>query len=459
MKTRRKRQRHDGLRKVCDCPPKEWSRCSHGWHLAFMWRGKHYRFSLDRHVGKHVDSKTRARAIADDIRKEIREGTFGRPAPRESMTLRELADVYEERYVAIERADRADAFATALRTICRTAVPATNGEAFPLGEWRLVDIVTDTIERFREVRRASGTGPTGVNRNLESLRALFNWAIKVGYLEETPFRRHSQAVVTFSDEPPRSRRLNADVEEESRLLAACQPHLRALVEAALETGMRRGELLSLQWHQVDGMRVDDETRAITWAARAYLVLPWSKTKTRRDRRIPISARLRAILELRRLDPNGDALPLSTYVFGNAIGQQVLDIKRAWHTAVLKAHGHVPTFTKTANLSAESRQVFEAIDLHFHDLRREAGSRWLEGGVPLHVVRDWLGHTSIAQTSTYLSNTLQTQHDAMAAFEATRASLQNLANFSGTPGRKRPRSGKRRDKTANETGVERDQTVM
>jgi integrase len=69
------------------------------------------------------------------------------------------------------------------------------------------------------------------------------------------------------------------------------------------------------------------------------------------------------------------------------------------TAVLKAHGHKPTFTKTANLSTESRAALESIDLHLHDLRREAGSRWLEGGVPLHTVRDWLGHTSIAQTST------------------------------------------------------------
>ena len=62
--------------------------------------------------------------------------------------------------------------------------------------------------------------------------------------------------------------------------------------------------------------------------------------------------------------------------------------------MLKAHGYRPTFTKTANL----------------DLRREAGSRWLEGGVPLHTIRDWLGHTSIAQTSTYLAGTMQTQRD-------------------------------------------------
>jgi integrase len=38
------------------------------------------------------------------------------------------------------------------------------------------------------------------------------------------------------------------------LLAACSPHLRSIVECALETGMRRGEILSLQWRQVEGMQ-------------------------------------------------------------------------------------------------------------------------------------------------------------------------------------------------------------
>jgi hypothetical protein len=65
--------------------------------------------------------------------------------------------------------------------------------------------------------------------------------------------------------------------------------------------------------------------------------------------------------------------------------------------VLKAHGYKPAYTrkrvdeetvvKTANLSAESRASLDAIDLHFHDLRREAGSRWLDGSVPLHTIRE------------------------------------------------------------------------
>ena len=101
--------------------------------------------------------------------------------------------------------------------------------------------------------------------------------------------------------------------------------------------------------------------------------------------------------------------------------------------MLKSHGVTPTYTETANLTPESRAALNAIDLHFHDLRREAGSRWLDGGVPLHTIRDWLGHTNIAQTSTYLAGTATTQHDAMTRFEAHRAALQQIATKAATGG--------------------------
>jgi integrase len=70
------------------------------------------------------------------------------------------------------------------------------------------------------------------------------------------------------------------------LLPACGDHLRVLVDAALETGCRRGELLALQWHQIQ------------FEPRPELWLPAGKTKTGRARRVPISTRLRAILEMR-----------------------------------------------------------------------------------------------------------------------------------------------------------------
>lgn len=458
------RHHNHGLFKICGCLWQTWPKCAHAWHVSFMWKGKDHRYSLDVLLGRHVDSKTEAKTEAERLRTAIRAGEFGQPAPRAEMTFRQLADTYLERYVHVERGATEDAFVGALHTICATEIPRPTGGSAALGTWRLADIVTDTVERFREVRRGRGGGVVGVNRTLGSLRACLNWAVRVGYLEQSPFKRATEVVVKLSAEHPRSRRLDADTDEEGRLLAACGPYLRALVEAALETGMRRGELLSLQWNQIEGLRVEGST--VTWAPRAEIVLPWLKTKTRRDRRIPISTRLKAILEMRRFDPAGQAMPAEAFVFGNEIGQKIDGMKRAWATAILKAHGDKPTFTDTANLSAESRAALKAIDLHFHDLRREAGSRWLEGGVPLHTIRDWLGHTSIAQTSTYLAGTAQTQHDAMRAYEKRKAktdpsvpTVQIRANGGEKRHPKRPSTAEGGRRILKKTAVGRDAPIM
>ena len=80
----------------------------------------------------------------------------------------------------------------------------------------------------------------------------------------------------------------------------------------------------------------------------------------------------------------------------------------------------------AQLSPESRAALREINLHFHDLRREAGSRWLDGGVPLQVIRDRLGHTNISETSTYLESTSAGQHDAM---RGKKTGLQQIATRS------------------------------
>ncbi len=91
--------------------------------------------------------------------------------------------------------------------------------------------------------------------------------------------------------------------------------------------------------------------------------------------------------------------------------------------MLKAHGYKATYVRGANLSPASRAEHRRIDLHFHDLRREAGSRWLDGGVPLHQIQAWLGHTNISQTSTYLAVRDDGGDAAMARFDALRAEAE------------------------------------
>jgi hypothetical protein len=57
--------------------------------------------------------------------------------------------------------------------------------------------------------------------------------------------------------------------------------------------------------------------------------------------MPISTRLKSILDMRRFDPAGQPHTALTYVFGTEIGSRLLGFTRAWRTAVLKSHGHTP----------------------------------------------------------------------------------------------------------------------
>jgi integrase len=241
------------------------------------------------------------------------------------------------------------------------------------------------------------------------------WAVRKGY-RQTPFASADSDVIRRRKEMPRRRRLQPGEEEAL--------HVRQLVIAALETCCRQGELLSLQWGDVS-------------LDRGEITLEAQKTKTREHRIIPISQRLRGVLEMARTGPDGKDFPATAFVFGNEVGERQLKIKRAWQTTVLKAHGHQPTWIRKAKagpgqpcgprLSPESQAAYRAINLHFHDLRHEAGSRLLEAGWPVHHVQHMLGHANLSQTSTYLNPTAIGLQESMRKLDETRAACTVVAN--------------------------------
>jgi integrase len=265
--------------------------------------------------------------------------------------------------------------------IAKTELPSPSGLR-KFGDWRVSTITADTLRQFRRLRP-----PVAANRDLGLLKAAFNWAVAGGLLERSPFRVGDVTVVKMTREEARSRRLQPG--EEERLLLK-SGGLLDIITAALETGMRRGEILSLQWEQV------------RFSPRAEIFLPATKTKTKRDRRVPMSTVLRAILERRRLDPAGEPIPVDGFVFGDEIGRRRRSIAKAWLLTLKRA---------------------EITDLHFHDLRREAGSRWMDAGIPLATIQRWLGHTNISQTSTYLGASLGGDEQDMLLRAEDRASRE------------------------------------
>jgi integrase len=422
------RNRNRGLRKICGCPRRTWAKCPHSWHFNFKPKGgPAFRFSVDTEAGKHIEAKGDAEALADKWRDAIREGTFRRrgdaPVTFESSNPVLTLASFGERYFE------------------RRGKPASNDErgrlkqlaAFQgLGSKALTAITEDDIEAFFADLRARGRAASTRNHYTQLAKALFRWATRKGYLERNPIGETD--TLKREKHAKRDRRLEPDIlneegkverdGEESRLIAVASPSLQRLIIAAIEACCRRGELLALQWRDVDLQKRELVVRAEDEGAR----------KTGAGRRLPISGRLAAVLEMARTanwstiqggpgkglgEAHQTAMLGRWYVFGDEGGRKIGSTKRAWETAVLKAHGHTPEWATGGKLAATSRAALDAIDLHFHDLRHEGGSRLLEAGWPLHHVQHMLGHASVAQTATYLNATKYGLQESMQRLDASR----------------------------------------
>ncbi len=436
------RRTHDGLKKRCAHTRKTWADCACPWWFGFYRDGREYRYSLTKlaHARgeKPPQSKDQAVTWRDRLRAEIRDGTFVDPdipkpevPPDTRLTFGDVCELYLKNHVRTptRRAGGRKEMTDKISLARRAEIPAAGGTTTPL-EQKPFDAITkadiEAVRTWRREQQAAGKtrpgakgGEAGTNRLLSRLRHLFNWAIAEGFRTDTPFKLGPVTVVKLetSVEGARTQRLSG-VAEEHRLLAHADPFLRAVLVAALSTGCRIGEILSLQWSQI---RRDDAGEA------RWIVLPAAKTKTAEARVIPVGSRLRAELSLRQHGPDGEALPATAYVFGTETGERVRTIRRQWEDAVLKAHRVTPLRSR-GKLTAESRAAFQTINLHVHDLRREFASRLLESSADLHDVQLFLGHAAITTTSTYLRSTPVRLERALANLEGG----AGFAHHSHTP---------------------------
>ena len=380
----KERHRNDGLRKRCGCARHLWSRCPHSWHLKYRWRGIHYRLSLNRQVDQPFRTKADARAESEKIRTAIRAGAFRTTCPQRNsgeITFRQFAQLWQRREGGQLASAKIDAYRLGL--INKFPLQGTEPPQL-LGDKPVTRVALGDVEALRESRRAQGRSAVTVNHDLKLLRKMFNWGIRKGYVERTPFKIGTEPAIQLEKETPRNKRFESE-DDEQKLLEAASPQLRAVVTALLETACRPGEILSLQWRDVSLERDEILIRA-------------EKAKTRSPRIIPISKRLRAVLELRQLDPRGESFGPDAFVFGDTVGRRVKSVREAWRTACSKA-----------GISG----------FQLRDLRHEAGSRFEEAGIPITYVSKLLGHTNLTTTSRYLNIHRRELHRMMQRFDTAR----------------------------------------
>ncbi len=214
------------------------------------------------------------------------------------------------------------------------------------------EITTLDVEKFRQ-ERLTVVSKSSVNKNVGCLRAMFNKAIEWGLLST---KNPAAGIKFYKLDNRRLRYL--EKEEIPRFLGNCQGHLRDIVEFAINTGMRKGEIFNLKWHDVD------------WTNGLVHVL---HTKNHEKREIPINESVRNILV--RVKKN----PESPFVFSSFNGKAFIDIKKSFSTALNKS---------------------EIVDFRFHDLRHTFASHLVMAGVDLLTVKELLGHKTMAMTLRY-----------------------------------------------------------
>ena len=110
----------------------------------------------------------------------------------------------------------------------------------------LLAINTSAIRRYRQERNKQKTLTAAtVNRDLSVLRRILYWGVEEGYLAANPLGRLRM------ERERRTKRPVMSLREEQLLLKASPEHLQRIIRCALDTGMRRGEITTQRWEDID----------------------------------------------------------------------------------------------------------------------------------------------------------------------------------------------------------------
>lgn len=239
-----------------------------------------------------------------------------------------------------------------------------------LASLKMTAITSSEIAKWRDRRMKDVTGST-VNREINILSAILNharreWGIHV----DNPIPHVNRP----ANARARERRLTA--EEEKYLLAALaegertekgtfstgarNPWLQPLVRLALETAMRRGEILALQWENIDL-----ELRKA--------LLP--ETKNGDARTVPLSKRAIAILKSVPSYPKQEPGQPEVHPTGAVFRTTAAALKKGFSRAIERAKDQYLNDYKQTHPRRPAPAFLD--DLTFHDLRHEATSRLAE----------------------------------------------------------------------------------
>ena len=214
------------------------------------------------------------------------------------------------------------------------------------------------VEEYKLWRLSQGVKPITINKELRFLSTMINRAVEFEWISE--HKLYKKPVLIKETDNQRLRYLTE--EEEKKLLEAIKnPLLKDIVIFALNTGMRKNEILNLKWTSVN------------FNLRSVILEP-HETKNKRRHILPLNKAAWEVIE-RRYKEKADSCE---FVF-HRNGKPIRCIKEGFKTALRKAG---------------------ITDFRFHDLRHTFASRLIQKGVDLYVIKELLNPTEITTTQRY-----------------------------------------------------------
>jgi integrase len=230
-----------------------------------------------------------------------------------------------------------------------------------LGQKLAAGLTVKDVDEYRTKRLAETTrrkkapSPASLDREVELLKRMLNYAVSCGSLLSNPL-----AAVKLLRKPNVRRSVLDDAAFE-KLLAAAESQLKPIILVAYDTGMRLREVLGLRWSHVN-------------LKLGVIKLGAEDTKTEEPRTVFLTKRVRARLEVQPRHIKSD------WVFTNpATDEAWKDIRKTFRRAC-----------KTAKLAG----------IWFHDLRRSFVTNARRHGVPESVVMKMSGHRTRAVFDRY-----------------------------------------------------------
>lgn len=309
------------------------------WWFSVTVKGVRYKYSTE------TTNKKLAQKICDKVKGDIVEGKWFPKLPGTEMIFREL----KERYMN-EHSPKKSA-----KQHIRDRGIFDNHLLSYFGDHVLTDITPDLVSAYKQKRYKEKAKAGTINRELVLLKHCFSMACgEWKLLKDNPIKE-----VRLEKEPKGRVRYLTD-EEFKKLYNACKDWLKPIVLVAKHTGMRRENILSLKWGQVDLF------------GRVILL---EDTKNGERLSVPLNETMLELFKsLSKVRPIK-----SSYVFCRPDGKRYVEIK--W------------TFQK----ALESAGIE---NFRFHDLRHCFASSLVQDGVSLYEVQELLGHKDGRMTQRY-----------------------------------------------------------